>query len=132
MNAWLGWRRKRKAQATVYAATAKPLEESSFDTFLEEMRRILIIAATVALIASAVRAEDAPSSNSSSTSERGSNFPTSQRGPSFPATTSDQQPNPSFGAQAPASQLRGVPLHAQPENRSSYPSQREDRTRALR
>jgi hypothetical protein len=94
------------------------------------MRRILIIAATIAVTASAVRAEDAPSSNSPS---RGSNFPTSQRGPAFPATTSNQQSNPSFGAQAPAPQQRWEPLHAQPEGRSSHRAGRhEDRTRALR
>jgi hypothetical protein len=60
------------------------------------MRRTLIIAAAVALTASVVQAEDAPSSNSPPSSESGPNFPTSQRGPSFPAIHSDQQPNPSL------------------------------------
>ena len=98
------------------------------------MRRILIIAATIAVTASAVRAEDAPSSNSPLPSERGSNFPASQRGPAFPGgVQSDRQPNPSFGAQAPAPQQRNIQFNAQPVGRSSYPAQREDdRTRALR
>ena len=65
------------------------------------MRRILIIAATIAVTASAVRGEDAPSSNSPASSERGPNFPSSQRGPEFPAIPSNQGPVPSFGTTAP-------------------------------
>ena len=76
------------------------------------MRRILIIVATVALTTSALRAEDAPSSNSPGSSERGPNFPASQTGPAFPAIQSDQQPNPSFGAQVPTPQSRWTPQRA--------------------
>src|SRR6202035_5040665 len=88
------------------------------------MRRILIIAATIAVTASAVRGEDAPSSNSPASSERGPNFPSSQRGPEFPAIPSNQGPVPSFGTTAPTPESRDVPLQAQPEQRS-YPSERE-------
>ena len=71
------------------------------------MRRILIIAATVALTASAVQAEDAPSSNSPPLSDRGPDFPISQRGPAFPAIPPNQEPGPSFGTTAPAARTTG-------------------------
>jgi hypothetical protein len=88
------------------------------------MRRILIIAATIALVAGAVRAEDAPSSNSPPSSERGSNFPTSQRGPAFPANPPNQEPGPSFGTTAPTPEQRSAPLQELPEQRS-YPIGRD-------
>jgi hypothetical protein len=82
------------------------------------MRRILIIAATIAVTANPVRAEDAPSSNSPPLSDRGSNFPTSQRGPAFPAAPPNQEPGPSFGTTAPAPEQRDTPQQELPEQRS--------------
>jgi hypothetical protein len=85
------------------------------------MRRILILAATVTLAATAARAQDMPSLFS----EKGPNFPTSQHGPAYPAVSPDQRPAPSFGAQAPTPESRDVPVQALPEQRN-YPSgQRE-------
>jgi hypothetical protein len=89
------------------------------------MRRILILAATLALAATAARAQDMPPLFS----EKGPNFPTSQRGPAYPAVSPDQGPAPSFGAQAPAAEQRNTPQAAQPEYRvysnggREYPAQ---------
>ena len=88
------------------------------------MRRILIIAATIAVTASAVQAEDAPSSNSPPLSDRGPNFPTTERGPAYPANPSNEGPSPSFGAQAPAPEQRGATQQELPEQRS-YPTGRD-------
>jgi hypothetical protein len=80
------------------------------------MRRILIIAAMVALTASTALAEDAPSS------DRGPNFPTPERGPAYPTIPSNPAPAPSFGAQLP--EQRNWSQQEQPEGQKSYPEDR--------
>ena len=81
------------------------------------MRRILIIAAAVAVVVSTVRAEDAPSS------DRGPNFPTPERGPAYPTIPSNPAPAPSFGAGAPVPEQRDINLQELPEQRN-YPEGR--------
>jgi hypothetical protein len=83
------------------------------------MRRIFIIAATIALTAGAVWAQDTPDS------EKGPNFPTPEHGPAYPAVPSNQPPDPSFGANAPAAEPRDVPQRALPEQPSYSGEQRE-------
>jgi hypothetical protein len=85
------------------------------------MRRILILAATVTLAATAARAQDMPPLFS----EKGPNFPTSQHGPAYPAVSPNQGPAPSFGAQAPAPERRDTPQRELPEERG-YPAQRQE------
>jgi hypothetical protein len=83
------------------------------------MRRTLIIVATIVVTASAVRAEDA------SSSERGPNYPTTEHGPAYPANPSNQEPNPSFGTTAPAPEQRGTSQQELPERPNYYPYERE-------
>jgi len=89
------------------------------------MRRSLLIAATFAVAASSVQAEDTPPSNSPPLSDKGPNFPTPQHGPAYPAGPSKEEPAPSFGTQAPVPESRDVPLQALPEQRN-YPSEQRE------
>jgi hypothetical protein len=91
------------------------------------MRRILILAATVTLAATAARAQDMPQLFS----EKGPNFPTSQHGPAYPSTASEQESGPSFGGTAaPAQEQRSIPQNATPDrpdyNYGSGPEQRAE------
>src|SRR3974390_789888 len=80
------------------------------------MPRVLVIVATIAVTASAVQAEDVPSSNSPPLSARGSNFPTSRHGSAYPAPPPDQKPNPLIDTVSPSLQQRDAPLQTQPEH----------------
>ena len=66
------------------------------------MRRILLIAAIIAVTAGAVRAEDAPSS------VRGPNYPTSKHGSAYPGSPHPQSPD-----------QQSMPLQARPEAHAS-------------
>jgi hypothetical protein len=66
------------------------------------MRCILLIVASIALAAGAVRAQDVPSS------ARGPNYPTSKHGSAYPGSPRTQSP-----------EQQGIPLQARPEGHAS-------------
>jgi len=91
------------------AAQKRPLEQFRRDNFLKWMRSILIIAVMIPLMVTGVRAEDAPSSNSSPSPGHGPNYPNPQRGPAYPPMHSDEQSPPPFILVLPAPQQRIYP-----------------------